>query len=61
MAVVLSTHTPGMTPFVLENMLADVVGLDRNQLCSMEMSIPQWGSPRGLPSGALVRWRSDTY
>ena len=60
-AVVLSTHTPGITPFVLENMLADVVGLDRNQLCSMEMLISQWGSPRGLPSGALVRWRSDTY
>jgi len=60
-AVVLSTHTPGITPFVLQNMLADVVGLDRNRLCSMEMLIPQWGSRRGLPSGALVRWRSDAY
>ena len=60
-AVVLSTHTPGITPLVLENMLADVVGLERNRLCSTEMSIPQWGSPRGLPSGALVRWRSDAY
>ena len=59
LAVVLSTHTPGMTPFVLENMLADIVGLDRNQLWSTEMLIPQCSSPRGLPSGALVRWRSD--
>ncbi len=61
LAVVLSTHTPGITPLVLENMLADVTGLDRGQLRSMEMLIPQCGSPRGLPSGALARWRSDTY
>ena len=61
LAMVLSTHTPGMTPLVLENMLADVMGLDRRQLCSMEMLIPQCGSPRGLPSGALARWRSDAY
>ena len=61
LAVVLSTHTPGITPLVLENMLADVVGLDRGQLCSMEMLIPQCGSHHGLPSGALVRWRGDTH
>ena len=61
LAVVLSTHTPGITPLVLENMLADVVGLDRGQLCGMEMLIPQCGSLHGLPSGALVRWRGDTY
>ena len=61
LAVVLSTHTPGITPLVLESMLAGVAGLDRNRLCSMEMFIPQCGSHHGLPSGALVRWRSDTY
>jgi len=60
-AVVLSTHTPGITPLVLDNMLADIAGLDRSRLWSTEMLIPQCGSPRGLPSGALVRWRSDTY
>ena len=43
LAVVLSTHTPGITPLVLENTLADVVGLDRGQLCSMEMLISQCG------------------
>ncbi len=61
LAVVLSTHTPGITPLVLENMLAAVVGLEQSQLCSMEMFIPQCDSPHGLPSGALVRWRNDTY
>ena len=60
LAVVLSTHTPGITPLVLENMLAGVVGMDRGQLCSMEMLIPQCGSLHGLPSGALVRWRGNT-
>ena len=59
-AVVLSTHTPGITPLVLENMLADSMALDRGRLRGMEMIIPQVGSPAGLPSGALVRWRGDT-
>lgn len=61
LAVVLSAHTPGITPLVLENILADIMALDRSQLCSMELQIPQVGSPRGLPSGALVRWRNDVY
>ena len=59
-AVVLSTHTPGITPLVLERMLAGAMALDRRQLCSMEMCIPQAGGRgAGLPSGALVRWQGD--
>ena len=61
LAIILSTHTPGITPLVLENMLADAIGLKRSQLCSMEMLISQCGDARGLPSGALVRWRNDGY
>ena len=59
-AVLLSTHTPGITPLVLQNMLADAMALDRGRMRGMEMLIPQVGSPEGLPSGALVRWHSDT-
>ena len=58
--VVLSTHTPGITPLVLENMLAGVMGLDRRRLHSTEMLIPQDGGSGGLPSGALARWRGDS-
>ena len=42
-AVVLSTHTPGISPAVLENLLADAMGLDRGQFRSMEMIVPQSG------------------
>ncbi|MDE0205899.1 MAG: class I SAM-dependent methyltransferase, partial [Candidatus Tectomicrobia bacterium] len=59
-AVVLSTHTPGITPLVLENMLADTLALDRRDLRSMEMLITQAGGSGGLPSGAVVRWFGDT-
>ena len=59
-AVVLSTHTPGITPLVLKNMLADAMALDRERMHSMEMLIPQAGYPAGLPSGAVVRWHGDT-
>lgn len=59
LAVVLSTHTPGITPLVLENMLADALALDRRHLRSMEMLIAQAGGPGGLPSGAVVRWFGD--
>ena len=58
-AVVLSTHTPGITPLVLEYMLADALALDRRHLRSMEMLIPQAGGPGGLPSGAVARWFGD--
>ena len=56
LTVVLSTHTPGISPAVLENLLADAMGLNRRQFRSMEMIVPQLGSRGGLPSGALVRW-----
>ena len=59
-AVVLSTHTPGITPLVLENMLADAMALDRRHVRSMEMLIPQAGGSGGLPSGALARWHGET-
>ena len=55
-AVVLSTHTPGISPAVLENLLADAMALDRERFHSMEMIVPQLGSPGGLPSGVMVRW-----
>lgn len=57
--VLLSAHTPGVTPYVLVNLLADMLGTNQGQLTSMEMTVPQHHSSRLLPSGALARWSRD--
>lgn len=56
LAVVLSCHTPGFTPLVLENLLRDMMQGYGGTLSSMEMVIPQEHGQRLLPSGALARW-----
>lgn len=57
--VLLSAHTPGVTPCVLAHLLADMLGNHRGLLTSMEMMIPYRDGPRVLPSGALARWSRD--
>ena len=57
--VLLSAHTPGVTPLVLEQLLADMLGHCGGQLTSMEMVIPHRDGTRLLPSGALARWSRD--
>ena len=57
--VLLSAHTPGVTPLVLEHLLADMLGNRSGQLTSMEMVIPHRDGTRVLPSGALARWSRD--
>jgi 23S rRNA (cytosine1962-C5)-methyltransferase len=59
LCVLLSAHTPGVTPFVLAHLLADIRGTDRGLLTSMEMAIPYSDGTRVLPSGALARWSRD--
>jgi 23S rRNA (cytosine1962-C5)-methyltransferase len=59
LCVLLSAHTPGVTPLVLANLLADMLGNHRGLLTSMEMVIPQSDGTRVLPSGALARWSRD--
>ena len=57
--VLLSVHTPGVTPLVLARLLADMLGNYNGLLTSMEMVIPHRDGTRVLPSGALARWSRD--
>ncbi len=59
LCVLLSAHTPGVTPVVLAHLLADMLGDHRGLLTSMEMIIPHSAGTRVLPSGALARWSTD--
>jgi 23S rRNA (cytosine1962-C5)-methyltransferase len=59
LCVLLSAHTPGVTPCVLAHLLTDMLDNYRGRLSSMEMLIPYSDGPRGLPSGALARWSRD--
>ncbi|MGE3537237.1 MAG: class I SAM-dependent methyltransferase [Candidatus Tectimicrobiota bacterium] len=57
--VLLSAHTPGVTPVVLENLLLDMFESGRGHLVGMEMTVPQGQGTRLVPSGALARWSRD--
>jgi len=57
--VLLSAHTPGVTPLVLEGLLADMLGRAGGRRRSMEMVIPHADGTRVLPSGALACWSRD--
>jgi 23S rRNA (cytosine1962-C5)-methyltransferase len=59
LCVLLSAHTPGVTPLVLAHLLADMLENHRGLLTSMEMVIPHSDGTRVLPSGALARWSRD--
>lgn len=51
----LSCHSPGFTPLVLQNLLAEMMRGKKGGLSNGEMVIPE-GSGRVLPSGAYARW-----
>ena len=59
LCVLLSAHTPGITPLVLARLLADMLGNHRGLLTSMEMVIPHSDGTRVLPSGAFARWSRE--
>lgn len=53
--VLYSCHTPGFTPLVLQNQLADLVSGRGGKIESDEMMVAESGG-RQLPSGAYSRW-----
>lgn len=54
----LSCHSPGFTPLVLQNLLAEMLKDKYGVLSNGEMVIPEI-SGRLLPSGAYARWSSE--
>ena len=54
--VLLSAHSPGFSPLVLENVLAAVPGAAGARLASGEMTVPLTATGRTLPSGCFARW-----
>ena len=57
--VLLSAHTPGVTPLTLENLLADFMVQFGGSLVSAELLIPEYNSKRVLPSGTMARWHNE--
>lgn len=53
--VLLSCHSPGFSPLVLENLLAAILGRP-DRMDSAEMTIIEAESKRPLPSGCHARW-----
>lgn len=57
--VLYSCHTPGFTPIVLRNQLAEMVGgKRRGRIECAEMTVAD-AKGRQLPSGAYARWQAD--
>ena len=56
--IYLSCHSPGFTPLVLQNLLAEMLKDKYGVLSNGEMVIPEI-SGRLLPSGAYARWSSE--
>ena len=56
--VLLSCHSAGFSPFVLENLLTSVMGKAAS-LVSGEMSTPEAAGGRVLPSGCFARWQRN--
>ena len=52
----MSSHSPGFTPLVLENLIAETFQSDWRETSSGEMSVPEENSDRKLPSG--IYWRA---
>src|SRR3989304_1089752 len=53
--ILLSCHSPGFTPIVLQNLLAEMMNKRKGLLSCSEMVVPE-ETGRLLPSGAYARW-----
>lgn len=53
--VLLSCHSPGFTPLVLQNLLAEMMNI-KGKLSCAEMVITEAESGRPLPCGSYARW-----
>lgn len=58
--LLLSAHTPGITPVVLENLLAERLEELPGQIEGGEMLLAGAEGVRPLPSGCLARWHAST-
>ena len=58
--VLLSCHTPGFTPLVLENLLGERLERDSFAIESAETTLAEERSGRRLPSGSYTRWSRVT-
>lgn len=56
--ILLSCHSPGFTPVVLENLVSDMMKKRGGISSSAEMIITESGSGRPLPCGCYARWSS---
>jgi len=56
--VLLSCHSPGFTPLVLQNLLADMMSNSEGKLSGAEMVITENASGRTLPAGSYAKWSS---
>jgi 23S rRNA (cytosine1962-C5)-methyltransferase len=56
--LLLSAHTPGITPVVLENLLAERFEDVPGRLASGEMVLAGAAGVRPLPSGCMARWEA---
>lgn len=54
--VLLSCHSPGFTPLVLQNLLSEMMKNMKGKLSGAEMEITESESGRPLPSGSYARW-----
>lgn len=57
--VLLSAHTPGITPIVLEHMLDDVTKAWAGHIESGEMLLTGDHGARPVPSGCMARWSAQ--
>ncbi len=54
--VLLTSHSPGLTPLVLHNLLADMMAGHADHIAMGEMTLTESGSGRRFPSGSYARW-----
>ncbi len=54
--VLLSCHSPGFTPLVLRNLLAEMMTGTGRRFDAAEMALAESDGERSLPSGSFARW-----
>jgi 23S rRNA (cytosine1962-C5)-methyltransferase len=57
--VLLSAHTPGLTPLALENLLGQAMASRRGRVESGEMALRGGGDALPVPSGCYARWTAS--
>jgi len=58
--VLLTGHSPGLTPLVLHNLLADMLAGHPGHIAMGEMTLTESGSGRRFPNGSYARWEEKS-